>query len=332
MSFDIPNYRVLGKLGEGAQSRIYLARCMRTGKDYAVKIVKIVRPEDNSFVDLLRAEHLIGSSIDHPVIRKIYELRIMRQRLRVRGAILFMEYVHGMCMSDHSFRRPLLELLGLFRQVAEGLYAMHRAGWVHADLKPENIMVTPESAIKLIDLGQSSRLGEAKTKVQGTIHYMAPEQAQRGTLDERTDVFGLGAALHRVLTGRPVPTEMNQTVFLHSQSLAGVRLEQVRSSAMDGLPRPVVRFIEDCCQGDPAKRIANMPKLIERLGLIQAVMERQPVAADAVPLEEAVEDTTSEHAEDTLYDTIVDDIGASGNGNGVDVGDIDDWLDEKQAD
>ncbi|MCO6438275.1 MAG: serine/threonine protein kinase [Phycisphaerae bacterium] len=329
MSFDIPNYRVLGKLGEGAQSRIYLARCMRTGKDYAVKIVKIVRPEDNSFVDLLRAEHLIGSSIDHPVIRKIYELRIMRQRLRVRGAILFMEYVNGMSMSDHAFRRPLLKLLALFRQVAEGLYAMHRAGWVHADLKPENILITPDESVKLIDLGQSSRLGEAKSKIQGTIHYMAPEQAQRGTLDERTDVFGLGAALHRVLTGKPVPTEMNQTVFLHSQSLAGVRLEQVRTPAMDGLPRPVVRFIEDCCHTDPAKRIPNMTKVLERIGLIQAIIERQPATADAASIEELAEKKSTEHADDTLYDTIVDDIGVASE-NGIDVGEIDEWLEGEE--
>ena len=105
MSVDIPNYRIVEKLGDGAESRIYRSRCMRTGKDYAVKIVKVARPEDTSYVDLLRSEHAIGSTIDHPVIRKVYELRIMRQRLRLRGAILFMEYVDGIPMSFKVFQR-----------------------------------------------------------------------------------------------------------------------------------------------------------------------------------------------------------------------------------
>ena len=67
MSVEIPNYRIIEKLGEGAQTRVYRARCMRTGSDYTVKIVKIVKPEDANLVELMKAEHLIGTSIDHPV-------------------------------------------------------------------------------------------------------------------------------------------------------------------------------------------------------------------------------------------------------------------------
>lgn len=275
MSIDIPNYRVVEKLGEGAQTRIFRARCMRTGKDYAVKVVKVLRPEDTGFVDLLRAEYAIGSAINHPVIRKLYELRILRQRLRVRGAILFMEYVPGVSMSDREFRYTLEGLLGLFCQAAQGLQAMHLAGYVHADLKPNNILVTPDGAIKLIDLGQSSRIREAKPRVQGTIDYMAPEQAQRGVLDQRTDVFGLGAALHRVVTGKPVPTEMNQTVSLHSQSLVGKRLDEVRQPTMEELPSCLSRLIDDCCRASPSDRIADMPALTERLELARIILAKQ---------------------------------------------------------
>ena len=71
MAVDIPNYRVIQKLGTGAQSRIFRARNMRNGKDYTVKIVKVVKPEDAGFVELLRAEYVIGSAIDHPAIRKV---------------------------------------------------------------------------------------------------------------------------------------------------------------------------------------------------------------------------------------------------------------------
>jgi serine/threonine-protein kinase len=282
MAVDIPNYRVIEKLGIGAQTRIFRARCMRTGKDYAIKIVKVVKPEDASFIDLLRAEYAIGSSIDHPVIRKVYELRLMRHRLRVRGAILFMEYVDGIPMADKEFRRPLDEILRLFAEVAQGLYVMHQAGFVHADMKPQNILVTPDGAVKLIDLGQSARAREAKARIQGTIDYMAPEQVQRGTLDPRTDVFGLGATLHKVLTGKPIPTEMNQTISMHSQGLVGRRVSEIRESTMGGLPTCVARLIEDCCQYNPQDRIQDMPTLISRIDLARTILSKRSTNGTSV--------------------------------------------------
>jgi len=282
MAVDIPNYRIIEKLGTGAQSRIFRARCMRTGKDYTVKIVKIVKPEDASFVDLLRTEHLIGSSVDHPVIRKVYELRMMRHRLRVRGAILFMEYVDGLSMGDNEFRGSLDEILRISADAARGLEAMHRTGYVHADLKPSNILVTPEGAVKLIDLGQSAKMNQAKVRVQGTIDYMAPEQVQRRVLDQRTDVFGLGAAIHRVLTGKPIKTDMNQTITPYSQSLVGKRVEEINGSAMHELPACVSRLINSCCQSNPDDRIESMPSLIERIDFARTILTKRTAGAVAV--------------------------------------------------
>lgn len=280
MPVDIPNYRIVEKLGVGAESSIYRARSMRNGEDYAVKIVKVTKPEDMSYVDLLKTEHKIGSAVDDPVIRKVFEFRLMRQRLRVRGAILFMEYVDGVPMSAKEFRRPLGELLGLFGKVARGLHAMHLAGFVHADLKPNNILVTEDDIVKLIDFGQSSKIREAKPRVQGTIDYIAPEQVQRGILDERTDVFGLGAALHRVVTGKPVPTDMNQTVSVYSQGLVGKRVSQVRETPAVELPICVTRLIADCCQTNPGARVPDMATLIERIKLAQTIVAKQCAGAN----------------------------------------------------
>ena len=281
MTVELPNYRIIEKLGVGAETRIYRARCMRNGKDYAVKIVKLTKPEDASYIELLRAEHAIGSSVDHPVVRKVYELRMMRQRLRVRGAVLLMEYVDGVAMSDKKFRQPLDEVVRLFGHVAQGLHAMHLAGYVHADLKPNNILVTPDGRVKLIDLGQSHRIFETKARVQGTIDYIAPEQVRRGTLDQRTDVFGLGAALHRVLTGRAIATEMNQTVSLHSANLVGRRLAEVRQTAVEELPACIARLIADCCQPRAQDRIPDMPTVGERIKLARAILARQAAGPDS---------------------------------------------------
>lgn len=309
MAIEIPNYRILEKLGEGAESKLYRARCMRTGRDYTVKIVKVAKPEDAGFVELLKAEHAIGTAVDHPVIRKVFELRLMRQRLRLRGAILFMEYVHGIPMSAKEFKAPLVEVLRLFEQVAEGLHAMHLAGFVHADLKPNNIMVTPEHHVKLIDLGQSAPIHQAKARIQGTIDYIAPEQVSRGVLDQRTDVFGLGAALHRVVTGKPVLTEMNQTVGPHSENLIGKRVEEIREPALESLPASLARLINDCCQTEPARRISDMPTLIERMRLARSVLEKQSTEkGDQHQLDEAFLAEEHDSVDDTLSETLMADL------------------------
>lgn len=320
LSIDIPNYRVVERLGEGANSAIYRARCMRTGKDYAVKIVKVRKPEDMSFVELLKSEHAIGSTIRHPILREIYELRLMRQRLRVRGGILFMEYVDGIAMSDKEFSRPMVHVLGLMRDVAHGLHAMHMAGYVHADLKPNNILVTREDAVKLIDLGQSSVMHEAKPRVQGTIDYMAPEQAQRGVLDQRTDVFGLGAALHRVFTGKPVATEMNQTVNLHSQSLVGKRVSELRDRQNVELPTCISRLIDDCCQAAPDDRVGDMPSVVERINLAIAILSKQQAQdPESRKQTDKLRASKKVNESDALDDTILQELGLENRDDSVDL-------------
>lgn len=274
MSLAIPNYRILEEIGQGAQTVVYRARCMRSGKDYAVKYTKVRAPEDNKIVDLMRNEHAVGSAVNHPTVRKSYEFRLLRRLGRTKGALLFMEFVPGIPMSQRGFQRPLPELLRLFEEVAEGLGAMHRAGFVHADLKPGNILVSPEEHAHLIDFGQSSRMGQSKGRVQGTMDYMAPEQAVDAKLDQRTDVFGLGATLHRVLTGKPVPTEMNQTVNPHTQRLLGKRVDETPQALLEGLPTCVARFIENCCETDPSKRLPSMTVVAEKLELARTIVSK----------------------------------------------------------
>ena len=280
MSIDIPNYQILSKLGTGANSRLFLARNMQTGARYTIKVVKVHQPEDMRFVEQLRDEHATGSAVDHPVIRKAYELRFSRRRLtKIKTAILFMEYVEGMAMSDPGFACPLPKLLGYFRQAAEGLLAMHAAGYVHADLKPGNTLVTPDERVKLIDLGQSCKMGTAKQRIQGTIDYMAPEQVARGPLDARTDVFGLAATVYKVITGQPIATDMNQNVSMQCLRLIGKRVSQLNQPAAVELAGPIERLVEICCQKDPAKRLPDMKAMIDRVDMARTILLKREAAA-----------------------------------------------------
>lgn len=273
MALNIPNYLILDKIGPGAGAMIHKGKCMRTGALYAIKHVKIHKPEDQSYIVQLKNEHATGSSLDHPVLRKVFELRTIRHRLRTHGALLFMEYVDGITFRSTDFEKPLPDLLQLFARAAEGLYAMHKAGFVHADLKPGNMLLTPTDEVKLIDFGQSCRMHTSKTRTQGTVDYMAPEQVACDYLDQRTDVFGLGASLHRVVTGKPVVTDMNKNVSIYAQGNLGKRTEELLAPTMEGLPVCFIRLIQDACHTDPQKRPADMRELRDRLLNARTILE-----------------------------------------------------------
>jgi hypothetical protein len=123
---------------------------------------------------------------------------------------------------------------------------------------------------------------------------MAPEQVQKGTLNARTDVFGLGATLHRVLTGKPIPTEMNQTINMHSQGLVGKRVAEIRTTATDELPVCVVRLIEACCQTNPEDRLPDMTALMDRIELARTILSVRPAEKRPVIDEEEEDDNDLE--------------------------------------
>ena len=275
MSLILPDYRVVQKLGDGANSEIFCVENIDTGELKAAKYVKLNSDDEKRFIDQLRAEQAAGQALDHPVLRKVYDIRYLRRRLRLRAAVLLMEYVDGVPMSNSQFRPTLEALLRYFRRAAEGLRAMHLCGFVHADLKPGNLLVTDDDEVKLIDFGQTSAMLHAKERIQGTIDYMAPEQARRSVLDQRTDVFGLGATLYKVLTGQAIATEMNRTAGLHAPTRIGRRVTDFNRPITVEIPTCVTRLIDDCCKDEPVDRMADMRAVINRLDLTQTILEHQ---------------------------------------------------------
>lgn len=273
MSLSIPNYRILEKVGTGASSTLFHVSSLQGHKHYTVKYVKVHTPEDTKFIDQLKAEYAAGTVIDHPIVRKVFEIRYVRRRLRIQAAMLFMEYVDGMAMNSADYTYPMVDTLEFFAQAAEGIGAMHDAGLVHADLKPGNLLITPQHKVKLIDLGQSCAIDTAKNRVQGTIHYMAPEQAACEVMDARTDVFGLGATLYRLVTGSTIATEMNRSFGAHAPSLAGMRLDQLETKEEEvDLPHCVRRLIEECCEKNPADRPKDMADFAARARMARAIL------------------------------------------------------------
>lgn len=203
----VPGFTILEHLGRGAGSHTYRAKDLNTGHIVALK--RVIRTSDEDEKYLLQTEHEyeVGRQLDHPNLRRCYELRRITEGSIVRELLLVMELVAGQTLERCRPRDPIAAI-DLFIEVADGLAALHRIGLVHSDVKPRNILVGPDRLVKLIDFGQTCRIGTAKDRVQGTPDFLAPEQVRLDPLDERTDVFGLGATMYWALTGHGLPTPM----------------------------------------------------------------------------------------------------------------------------
>jgi serine/threonine-protein kinase len=168
---------------------------------------------------------------------------------------------------ERSKSLSLGDVLLVFRMVAEGLYAMHQQGYIHCDIKPNNILINNESgAISIIDLGQGCKIGTVKPRIQGTPDYIAPEQVKRMHLDQRTDIFNLGATMYWALTGKNVPTLIPQANDL--ASLMGPKGFAAPHEIYNKIPLSISRLVCDCVKEEPSKRPTTMPEVISRLDLL----------------------------------------------------------------
>ncbi len=208
----LEGYRIGGKLGTGPRSEIDEVRRTRDGELFAVKFIPARTPEDLRVIGHLENEFRVLTALQtgrtegvHIAVRAI-EFKKVKRFFKVRAAYLMMERLTGRPLSENRDYK-LDDTLTIFRQVCLGLENAHRAGYVHADLKPQNILVGEYLDVKLIDFGFAAPIGAKLNSFKGTFGYLAPEQAG-GRLTEKTDVFNLGAAIYWVLTGRNLPSIM----------------------------------------------------------------------------------------------------------------------------
>ncbi len=131
---------------------------------------------------------------------KIYDSRIKKAWFKVSAVELLMEFVEGRTLDELEMPERGQMVL-VFIHVASALNHMHRRMVYHGDLKPGNIMLSKEGAVKVIDFGTAWIKGESKNRVQGTPQYMAPEQVRDKVVDAKTDVYNLGATMYRMFTG-----------------------------------------------------------------------------------------------------------------------------------
>ncbi|AQQ09440.1 Serine/threonine-protein kinase PknA [Sedimentisphaera cyanobacteriorum] len=262
----IPGFTIRKTLGTGAKSTIYEAQDHQTGDVVALKRVLVEHNDDMRFVEQVDTELKVASQIDNKYIRKCYRVIKRRRLLKTTEVLMTMELFNGLPL-DSMNRLSLIDVMLIFRMASIGLNEMHRSGFVHCDIKPNNILVNMgRGEIKIIDLGQSCPVGTVKARVQGTPDYIAPEQVRKQPITHRTDVFNLGAAFYWVLTGKKVPTVLPK----QNDIAAGVGFEESKkpespSRIYSKIPMTLSNLIMDCVNANPAERPSGMHILISRL-------------------------------------------------------------------
>jgi eukaryotic-like serine/threonine-protein kinase len=207
-------YKVLSLLGRGGMGEVYLAQDSRLERKVALKLLPTQFTQDKDRVQRFKREAKAASALNHPNILTVYEIGELDGH-----TFMVTEYVEGETLRQRLAGRPMKvsELLDVVIQVTSALSAAHEAGIVHRDIKPENIMLRQDGYAKVLDFGLARRTqlpspsdhllkrGESAFKtesgiVMGTAPYMSPEQALGEKVDQRSDVFSLGAVMYEMVT------------------------------------------------------------------------------------------------------------------------------------
>jgi serine/threonine-protein kinase len=264
-------YRVVNTLGTGAGSTILLISDKTAGgKRYALKVVKRQDADDDIYIAQARVEYEVAQKLNHPAIAKVYDSRVKRSWFKVSGIELLLEYVDGKTL-DEIEAPDMGQLVLVFNQVASAMTHMHRRGVYHGDLKPSNIMLSKNGQVKLIDFGTAWIRGQEKNRVQGTPQYMAPEQVTEKVIDERTDIYNLGATMYRMFTGRFANIGMPKVGEGGSRKLAAPI--QINPK----IPGTLNETIMSCLELSPERRPAGMFEIRHQLAAVAKYMNLEEV-------------------------------------------------------
>jgi serine/threonine-protein kinase len=172
----------------------------------------------------------------------------------------------------------LMEIVDTFIDAAQGLRAMHALGYIHCDIKPNNILRNDKGDVKVIDFGQSARVGTVKERIQGTPDYIAPEQVHRKPVEIQTDVYNLGATLYWALVGKPIPTLYTVNKKGENSFLVDTRIEtpqQLNAKVPTALSNLTIEMISTRKE----RRPATMDEVVTRLELSKHILQKQANAA-----------------------------------------------------
>ena len=278
-------YEITQLLGEGGMSYVYKAIDKQLQRTVAIKTLKPNYVEQEKFVERFKREAQTAANLNHPNIVQIFDWGIGDEPFFV------MEYIEGNTLTSIIANKRTIsmnDILFIGAQVSSGLQAAHSKGLVHRDIKPGNIMITPEGKVKVTDFGIVSLQNEesdiTKTgSILGTASYISPEQAQGKPVSKESDLYSLGTVLFELITGRP-PFEGDTPIATATKHITDKpeKLSTYRANIPKGIENAVLKLLHKY----PKDRFKNAEDL-------RAVLLQQKTQLQAIQTQENLVDLTS---------------------------------------
>ncbi len=286
--FFLGKYKLLGHLGSGGMSSVYLAKHKISDQLRAIKVLPRKKVADKSYLDRFYLEARAAASLNHPNVVRIYDI------CEESGThYMVMEYVKGEDLYEMVTAKGPLEFPDAAKytaQAAEGLKHAHERDLVHRDIKPANLLKTTEGDVKILDLGlalvnqddSESLTVLYNEKVMGTADYLSPEQAVNShEVDHRADIYSLGCTLYYLLTGHPPFPKgtLAQRIAMH-QTKEPADIRESRPEC----PNELVELCQRMMRKDADERIQTCDEVkVELLALIESGVLSNIARVEAKP-------------------------------------------------
>ena len=260
-------YQVIEELGTGGMGRVYKVYDAEVEDKVALKLLNPDIASDEETITRFRNELKLARRIAHKNVCRMYDLGQQEGDYYIT-----MEYVAGENLKSFIRRSGQLTVdktIGIAAEICAGLAEAHRLGVVHRDLKPQNIMIDQEGAVRIMDFGIARSL-KAKSLTRpgvliGTPEYMSPEQVEGGAADQRSDIYAVGIILYEMLTGRvPFAGDTPIAIALKHKTESPPNPRELNARIPEALSRLVLR----CLEKDPAKRFESPENLLSELEAI----------------------------------------------------------------
>ena len=253
-------YEILEVIGTGGMAVVYKARCHRLNRLVAIKILREEYTKDEEFRRRFHAESQAVAMLSHPNIVSVYDVSTAND-----ADYIVMELIDGITLKQYMEKKGVLnwkETLHFAIQIAKALEHAHSRGIIHRDIKPHNVMVLKNGSVKVTDFGIARVMSESNTLTKealGSVHYIAPEQAKGGRVDNRSDLYSLGVVMYEMTTGRP-PYDGESPVAVAIQHINGKPM--LPSALNPNIPGGLEQIIVRSMSHNPADRYPSASAML----------------------------------------------------------------------